>query len=341
MSQAKRDRWDRAVVWWTAGSLVAALGLLFGSWAMRSVGPWWSGVLANIGAPVLLVVPGALLAQRVVSGIRGVEKRADQAEGAARNAQSAAEAAAADVEVLSEAVERISGAAALESRIRGFQEDEHQEKLALYEAWAENADRPSVVQALRHAVESGLISTWGFRVGLFETRLHLRFRYLPADDALTLSVERANGAVVGAVEWPAHDLDGDSVVQVERVILNSGDHPSVGWSLSSVAMRTASNILRYAETKRAVRVIHGDHYNLLVQYTGSEPDDEDAWFITETRMFSRVRPSYTIELSRLGDLDWESHLHGRPLGDSAGALKVARALRDKLDDELGRSGTVE
>jgi hypothetical protein len=324
---------DKAPWWQAPWVLVTATltpaGLLL--WSSAIAGPWLSGVLANMGVTVLLLVPAALYADWHRRALSRVENKATQAMRESHRAATAAEGARADVGVLADAVERLSGAQEIEEELRREQLSELEGALSLFDQWGAEADRASTINALSRAVTMDLISADGFRSPLFETELHLRFRYGPNHDTLSLSVEHADATVLESIDWPSEKVATDVYRQVEHAITASGQRPAVGWTLSIHAVEHAAKSLRFAVQQRAMPIMHGDNFHQIVEFIGMDGDDEDGWYITDRIVFPKKHMSYTISISRLGydlapNTSWEDHIGDKGWLGFTEAFKVARAL---------------
>lgn len=110
------------------------------------------------------------------------------------------------------------------------------------------------------------------------------------------------------------------IAEVEKVNKSTGEHPAARWQLTINAVEAMAKSLRYAEAERAMPIMNGGNFHHLVQFTGQNGDEDEAWYITERIMFPRSHMYYTIALpprrDRLGLTpepkvkDWLQHRAG-------------------------------
>lgn len=323
LSVIRRPWWQQPVARVLATCVPASLLL----WLSYKSDAWLSGVLANAGVTVLLLVPAALYADWHQRALLDVRERTEEARKDARAAKSSAAGSAADVETLSGALDRLAGMEAIQEGVREAQLHQLAGHLSLFDAWADAADRANAIRALRHATSSSLISVRGYRVPLAETWLHLRFAYLDPHEQLVLTIERDDGSPVGQVEWYDGVAPVDVYLQLDQIVKDAGQQPGTGWALSTHAVKTAALSLRHAELERATPILHGDNFRSLVQFTASEADDDTGWYITERTLFPVANAYYVVAVDRLDELDWDVHLSHKGWHGSGRALELARALR--------------
>lgn len=325
-----RPWWHRPLAW--VGATLGPAGLLlWGSWVAE---PWLSGVLANAGVTVLLLVPATLYADWHRRTLERVEAKADKAVAGSARAATIAEDIRTDVEVLSSAVERLTGAEVIAEELRQEQLAAIEGDMALFDRWGTAADRISTVEALRFAGRVGLVSTSGYRAPLFETSLHLRFRLEEPRDELTLTVERDDGTVEGSEGWPPGRPPSDVYRAIEAIVAGSGQQPASHWVLSLPAVKQAATALRFAVGRRATPILHGDNFRALIEFTGDQGDEDDGWYVAEYGLFPREHPHYVVETRRLGEHFWEEHLRGKGWYGAVRALEIARALNGIPDPAI-------
>ena len=317
----RRPWWQRPWVR-VAATLVPAAAVL---WLSHEASGWLSGVLANAGVTVLLFVPAALYADWHKRALRDVTARSDEAVRTSRQAEAIAEETRVDVGVLSDAVERMTGADAIEAELNREQLAELARDSAIFDRWGVDADRESTVAALSYGLQVGLISAVGYRAPIFETNLHLRFTYDSTNDDLTLVVERDDATPVGSVEWSSDRAAIDVYRTIEKIVTESGQRPAP-WALSTHAVKQAADALSFAVQERSMPIMHGNNFRRVVEFTGTEGDEQDGWYITERGLFPRENLGYVVAIGRLNETLWENHLTDKGWYGAPRALAIARAL---------------
>lgn len=320
------------------GALLTGCLLLRWSWAVLYTHPWESNTLTNIGVAFLLLAPAAFYAEWHRTALRRVETKTDEAKEASQQATTIAEGNRAEVEVLSGAVERLTGAKAIEEELRQEAVAGLKQDMALFERWGETADRSSTTDALGYAYRVGMVSASGYRAPIFETTLHLRFSYDAPSDDLELTVEHNDATPVGSVEWAKDQPPTEVYRAIEAIIADSGQQPSSVWTLSIHAVEHAAASLRYAVLQRATRIMHGDNFRDLVEFLGDSGEDEQGWYIADYGIFPREHQYYVITTERLDEplgpeTQWEDHLRNKGWYGAPRALRVARALRSTREPE--------
>ncbi|MFE9206172.1 hypothetical protein [Micromonospora sp. NPDC007230] len=187
------------------GSVVALLAALF--LTSDGLGQWSAGVLVNIGASVLLVVPVYLLNQRLDRRIERVRVETT----------SSVQELTERVETFEQEVERRIDdvAASVSSRLQ----EESRQDVAAFDALVETPTRESFHEAMRRANELGLISPRrGPRVCVSEEwRIFVQVDYDPDPDIgrdfehIMFTVEDFDGAPIELILWSA-DLDAAEVL---------------------------------------------------------------------------------------------------------------------------------
>ncbi len=321
--------------------LTLAAALVFGlaSFALRVVDPWWSAMLANAAVTVLLVLPAAWAGDAFTRALRRVSKvavdakvAATDAEGAAQDARELAQGAQADAaaatEVLSAAERRRTASEDLEQELLQEQRVSHQADLDVIERWGEVGDRDSTIAALRVAEAADLIARTGVRVSVWETELHLRFRYEPTLEVLDVLVEGPDGSPLGAASWPAGE---DARVFYKKIIAlveQTGQSPGPGLVSPIRSVRTLADALRHGLSVQAQKLMLGsEHFHRITGYLGDIDFPDGGWYLTERGIFPRARDYYLVEAARLKERFWERHLLDKGWFDAPRALSVARAER--------------
>jgi hypothetical protein len=198
------------------GTLFTALGLTH-----SGTREWGAGVLVNVGASILLVVPIYLLNRRLDNRIEEVRVET----------RSSVEALTDRVSSFEHDVERRLDdvAASVATRL----EQERQQDIAAFDALANAPTRLVVHEALRRADEMGLISQRrGPRVCVSENwRRYVRIDYDEDPDRfhgfedITFTVENFDGEALDVIPWPADQDIEEAMVRVGRAVqrVTSGD----------------------------------------------------------------------------------------------------------------------
>ncbi|MCW3813714.1 hypothetical protein ONA91_04475 [Micromonospora sp. DR5-3] len=212
-----RLNWLRGLDLWVVVATVAGIGTLLAALAMTSdgLGDWGAGVLVNIGASVLLIVPVYILTKRL-------DKRIERVGSETR---SSVQALADRVETFEQDVERrIEDVAA--SVAAQLEQERHEDKAA-FTALGSAPSRDSVLEALRRANELGLISQRrGPRVCVSDAwRIFVRIDFNEAPDRyfdeeeVSFTLETFDGNMLAVVLWP-EDQDVEAVmVKLGRSLL--------------------------------------------------------------------------------------------------------------------------
>ncbi|WP_347039259.1 hypothetical protein AAHB37_03805 [Glutamicibacter halophytocola] len=193
----------RKLSWLLASVVIVAVGFLWASGFAYVNEPillfgvhtgWLSGVLANVGVTLLLVVPGAWIVRGISETIQDVRKQAS-------SAQAAATAAASDVAELGQTIEVLAeGAQAIRDELFKQQMDELQKSMLPFESMKEKTDRQSIFTALQVGMQDGLISKNGLRSPIWSTESHFRFA-INKQDELVVTIEDHGGEVLSHHVW--------------------------------------------------------------------------------------------------------------------------------------------
>ncbi|WP_433530761.1 hypothetical protein ACQPYA_01035 [Micromonospora sp. CA-263727] len=198
---------------WVGVATIAGIGTLLASLVLTSAGlaEWSAGLLVNLGAAVVLIVPVYFLTKRL-------DERIEQV---GTETQASVQALADRVETFEHEVERRIDdvAATVASRL----EQETGADAAAFEALGTAPSRDSVLQALTRANEIGLISQErGPRVCVSEyRRIFVEIRYdehplrFNGEENITFTLEGYDGTELGIVPWGESD-------DVETVMVRLG-----------------------------------------------------------------------------------------------------------------------
>lgn len=206
----------RGLPLWVSIATVTGVGALLGGYVLTSdgIGNWTSGVLVNIGASVILVVPVYLLTKRLDQRIEQVGSET----------QSSVQALADRVETFEQGVERRIDdiAASVTSRLA----QESRADAEAFQALGSAPTRDAVLRALVRANELGLISQRrGPRVCVSEDRqlyVQIGFNeepdYFRGDEEITFTVEEFDGTALEVVPWSdKHEVE-TILVRLGRVL---------------------------------------------------------------------------------------------------------------------------
>ncbi|MEV4478758.1 hypothetical protein [Micromonospora coxensis] len=209
------QRLDLVVALTTFGSLGALLAAL--AVTTEKAGEWAAGVLVNLGASVLLVVPVYLLNKRLDKRIERVRVET----------KSSVQALSDRVETFEHEVERRIDdiSASVSSRL----EQERSQDRAAFDTLVDAPTREVVHEALRRANALGLISGQrGPRICVSQKwQVFVRVDYDENPDYfagfedITFTVESLEGGLVNAVPWHEGQQIEDVMVQLGRSVLKA------------------------------------------------------------------------------------------------------------------------
>ncbi|MEU8152704.1 hypothetical protein AB0B94_03445 [Micromonospora sp. NPDC048986] len=204
---------------WVSIPTIAGIGTLLGAFALTSdgAGDWTAGVLVNVGASVILIVPVYLLSKRLDERIEQVGSET----------QSSVQALTDRVETFEQDVERRIDDVAASVSARLLQES--QADAAAFEALGSMPSRDAVLRALRRANGLNLISQRrGPRVCVSEEwRLFVQISYdeepdyFRGEEDVTFTVESYDGTAVEIVPWGESDDVETVLVKLGRILQKS------------------------------------------------------------------------------------------------------------------------
>lgn len=201
-------------------------------------------------------------------------------------------------------------------------QDEQMSRLAsevdVYTNWRREGGRTEGLTALNLGVSSGLVSTSGYRVPIWETSLHLRFSLAEPD--LRLSIETHGGRVLFKTDWVPEISTLEMFRNLDEAMRDLGEHLGPLLFSPARAIQDAVDSLVFAAKYRAQALRSGSEYfEKLIECV-------DGWYISEDRVFPREHPFYSITKDRLNEMDWESHISDKGWSGIHSALEVARPL---------------
>lgn len=281
--------------------------MLIGSWFLTAVNPWLSATMDNIGVVVLLLVPGEYALARLRAGFAQIARGVDQA-------QATAEAAMATAERTQESLDDIR------ETLLARQHAEHEAELDIYRRLVTAPSRESMLEALRHATDSDVVTTAGVRVPVWETDLHYRFVLGRPEDDLTVRLERDDGTVISSHLWDAETPSRVFFQRLVHAVRDAGGDLGVGLNDPTESVEQLSNMLVEVTRLRAQELM--GHRGILRKII----ERRDGWYFTENHVLPAEDLGYQIAVSRLDEMDWEEHLRNKGWYDAGPALEFARRL---------------
>lgn len=221
-----------------------------------------------------------------------------------------------------------STAEELEQKLLEEQLERLESELDAYRRWRTEGGRLEGMAALELGTETGLISSGGYRVPIWETDLHLRFALSGKD--LEARIESHGGRSLFEAIWTVDIGTMDMYRILDQAMRDLGKHPGPLLFSPLKGIQEAVDSLLFAARYRAQALRSGsEHFRDLVECV-------DGWYISEERIFPREHPFYSIVADRLDEMDWESHISTKGWTGIHAALEVARALL--LDNREGTAG---
>ncbi|MGC5077157.1 hypothetical protein [Agrococcus sp. DT81.2] len=303
---------------WLMPTVLTALGLLTGglSWLMRDSEPWWSSALINVSVVFLLLVPGEYAIRRIWRTVETIEKTSDSALVTANAAATTAEDTARSL-------------ADVREKLLARQHEELDAELGVYRRLLKEPSHDALQQALLHAGGEGLTSEAGVRVEIWETPLHYRYRIV--DAALVVNIEEDDGRVLSTHSWPP-DVEPDAFFQalVEGVRAAQADL-GVGLNDPTQSLEQLADMLIEVTRLRSQELLgHRQSLRKIIQR-------RNGWYFTETAVYPAENLHYEIAVTRLNEMDWETHLRHKGWYDAEYMLPFARRLygigRGRTEDE--------
>jgi hypothetical protein len=174
----------------------------------------------------------------------------------------------------------------------------------IFKELTRDPSREVLLRALRTATEGGLISTAGVRMPVWETNLH--YRYVLGDDPeLQVTLESDDQSVLSTEVWEDGVAPEEFYWRLVEAVRAQGADLGVGLNDPTESIEHLSSMLVDVSTLRSQELM-GYRYSLA-----NILEHKDGWYFTERYIIPGDQLSYTIEVSRLNEMDWEEHLHGR------------------------------
>ena len=297
-------------------TLTVGAVLLVASFYMASRHPWTSNALTGLGVTALLVAPGAWISAKIQSAINQVDQTA-------REAKSTAEQAKAESQRLSASLDDV------QREIIAQQQTEHEDELNIYQAVLEDLTRENLLKALRHAIDTDVLSDRLILSSIWETNLFYRYEIVDAD-SLLVSIETLDGEQLSQHGWAVDETAGAFIQKLVQGVRDTGADPGTGLNLPTESIDRLMKMLIDVTRSRAQALL-GHRATLRKVILRDGVFDNDQWYYTEKALTPAHDLLYSIEYSRLSEIDWEDHLRDKGWYGSALALDRARVLSSRLD----------
>jgi len=174
----------------------------------------------------------------------------------------------------------------------------------IFKELARDPSRNVLLRVLRTATEGGLISTAGVRMPVWETNLH--YRYVLGDDPeLQVTLESDDQSVLSTEVWEDGVAPEEFYWRLVEAVRAQGADLGVGLNDPTESIEHLSSMLVDVSRLRSQELM-GYRYSLA-----NIVEHKDGWYFTERYVIPGDQLHYTIEVSRLNEMDWEDHLHGR------------------------------
>ncbi|MFE1664088.1 hypothetical protein [Microbacterium sp. P02] len=134
-----------------------------------------------------------------------------------------------------------------------------------------------------------------------------------------MRLEEDDGTVVDTIAWKDGTAPEDFFQSLVMAVRASGEDLGTGLNDPTESVQTLSNMLVQVARLRSQEPL--GHRNTLRRVIEFRND----WYFTERHVIPAAQLSYTIEVRRLNEMDWEDHLWRRFDG-SEDALSFARTL---------------
>nr|WP_064571780.1 hypothetical protein [Gordonia sp. LAM0048] len=305
------------------GTLALGVVLLATSFLLADLHPWASNALTGLGVTVFLIAPGAWIGGKIQSAIDRVDETAKEAKSTADHAQ-------AENRRLSNSLDD------LQQAIVAQQQAEHLDELQTYQDVLEDLTRVNLLRALRHAIDSALLSERLILCSIWQTDLF--YRYEIGDDILAVSIETLSGDQRSRHEWAADEPAKAFFQRLVQGVRDAGADLGTGLNVPTESVDRLMKMIMDVTRLRSQELL-GYRATLQTVILRDGLYEDDQWYYTEKALVPAHRPSYEIEYSRLSELDWEAHLRTKGWSGGARALDQARVLSSRLETSPGDSTT--
>ncbi|MFT3832468.1 MAG: hypothetical protein QM711_03985 [Micropruina sp.] len=224
--------------------------------------------------------------------------------------------------------------AEIENRLVASQTAELDREIATYQDVLSNASRDALVTALRRATERGLITPNGVRVPVWWTTLHYRFVVDGKEGPLIVRLEHDDQSEITQLAW-ADEEDAETFYgRLVLAVRNAGQDLGTGLNLPT------ESVSRVVEMLADVTRLRSQEPLGLRDTLRAIIERRDGWYFTESLVVPADHLDYTIQVSRLGEPDWEEHLHRKGWNNNpVEAIEFARRMYG-IPRRSGTSGTI-
>lgn len=286
------------------------------SWFLRDDNPWLSNFLANVAVVVLLLIPGETILSQVRERVTVAEGRASTAESTANAARATADAARV------QAAQTAKSLSDIQAGLVAAQQAELDEEIGRYTSAGEDVTREGLLEALRRATAAGIITEEGVRTPIWETDVHYRFVIdTPEHGNFMVVLEEDDTTVLSATEWPTTMAPETFFQALVDAVRAAGHDLGTGLNVPTQSVEQLLDMLAQVTRLRAQELSgHRDTLRKIIER------DSNGWFYTEQHVLPADNLTYRIDVSRLDEIDWASHLDGKGWHWAAVAIGFARRL---------------
>ena len=263
-------------------------------------------MLANVSVVALLLAPGEYVLARLRGSFERLERVAEEAKSVADSAKRVADDTSRSLNDVRKG-------------LIGRQYREHESELDIYRAIMENASRTSLLNGLRHATDSGILTLAGVRSPIWETNLHYRY-VIDEFDALEVRLETDHGEVLSSHVWE-RDVPPDRFYQeLVQAVREAGHDLGVGLNDPTHSIQDLSEMLIEVAHLRSQELLGHRHtlHRIIERVNG--------WYFTERYVLPADNLRYEIDVDRLDEVNWEEHLQGKGWHGAVVSIPFARRL---------------
>ncbi|WP_434513222.1 hypothetical protein ABUV18_03009 (plasmid) [Clavibacter nebraskensis] len=312
-STTQTARWVRPVV--TTIIFVLALVVGFFSWRIQTSDPWWSNMLANSSAAVLLLIPGELILGQVRRRVAVAEEKVAHVETKADTAQATADAAKEQAEQTAQSLTEIEG------KLIDAQRAELDAEIKRYRSVGSNITRETLLDALRTATADQLITAAGVRAPVWETDVHYRFVIdTPNDGDLVVNLETDDTTALSQTVWEPGMSAANFFQQLVHAVRGAGEDLGTGLNLPTESVEKILEMLAEVTQLRSQALLgYRESLQQIIERV-------NGWYFTEANVIPVEHLHYTIAVSRLDEMDWSEHLDRKGWHSAPWAIAFARRL---------------
>lgn len=286
---------------------ILGIAILYVSWSLRDLDPWWSSTLSNIAVAVILLSPAELAITGVRNGFRRIQAVSEGALETAHEAKTAADATAQSLEDI-------------RNGLLQRQQLDLRNTIDSYLNITKNPSRVTLLEALRTATNDELITKDGVRSPIWETYLHYRYVVDGPDHELVVQLEEDDGAVISSHVWERDELASDFYQRLVIAVRDAGADLGTGLNDPTQSVEELAKMLGDVVALRSQELL--GHRNALRRII----ERVDGTYFTEEQVIPAGHLYYSIGRDQLSDMDWEEHLQKKGWYDAAAAIPFARRL---------------